>query len=504
MAYSDETRRYLAKASRVGVVAATVYALLYGMLHFFLMPSKYANGVSLPDLFIGQHNVFPEITVAVAGLLALVVCGILSLTMKARPDVVDQGWIIGGKAVLLAAPFGFVQSVFGMSHLLTAVSNQTKFLFSFAILAAVFVGYALGTRGISVNQSFLHTDRKAYTHRVLKNTAVVFGVMLVSVLIVIGRSWLTYGEAFSQQSIAMQVEFMALEPLRTATPVTLAMTLGYPLLSVAARWNEVSRRNLFGRGTILLGWVTFGAAMLDRGLSVAEMVITAGRITSDLFTEAYKKMAELQAMSQVISHVATVLGIWTLCLLLPALGRSKLALWGARGLLGVVVLRKLSLQILNVIGSIYQIKLQNNTGMGIIGGADFTATYFVARVESWTSFLFTVLSIAALVVLTIGLTHHLWVSKAFWAVPALAAASIAASLLVGMIWELIMRVADDPAVILVSVVSAVIAAILYLIRSLVGILTLSRATTSDVPPMPESSAVVEPPKMLLPNKRSIT
>lgn len=492
MTYSDETRRYLAKVSRVGIVGASLYALLYGMLHFFLMPSKYANGVSLPDLFIGQHNVFPEITVAVAGLWVLIVCGILSLTMKARPVVVDQGWIIGGKAVLLAAPFGFVQSVFGMSHLLTAVSNQTKFLFSFAILAAVFVGYALGTRGISVNQSFLHTDRKAYTHRVLKNTAVVFGVMLVSVLIVIGRSWLTYGEAFSQQSIAMQVEFMALEPLRTATPVTLAMTLGYPLLSVAARWNEVSRRNLFGKGTILLGWVTLGAMVLDRGLSVAEMVITAGRLTSDLFTEAYKKMDELQAMSQVISHVATVLGIWTLCLLLPALGRSKLALWGARGLLGVVVLRKLSLQILNVIGSIYQIKLQNNTGVGIIGGADFTVTYFVARVESWTSFLFTILSIAALVVLTIGLTRRFRVSKAFWCVPVLTVASIAASLVVSVIWELVMRETSTASNLSLSIAISVVTAVLGIVRSLVGIIALARTPADTVTPPPTPAEAPKP------------
>ena len=269
------------------------------------------------------------------------------------------------------------------------------------------------------------------------------------------------------------------------------MTLGYPLLSVAARWNEVSRRNLFGKGTILLGWVTLGAMVLDRGLSVAEMVITAGRLTSDLFTEAYKKMDELQAMSQVISHVATVLGIWTLCLLLPALGRSKLALWGARGLLGVVVLRKLSLQILNVIGSIYQIKLQNNTGMGIIGGADFTVTYFVARVESWTSFLFTILSIAALVVLTIGLTRRFRVSKAFWCVPALTAASIAASLVVSVIWELVMRETSTESVLSLSIAISVVTAVLGIVRSLMGIIALARTPADPIEP-PASAEAPKP------------
>ncbi len=504
MEYSDDTRRYLAKVSRIGIITAILYALIYGMLHFFLVPSKYADGFSLSDLFLGKHNVFPEITVTVVGLLALTVGGILSLMMKARPDVVDRGWIAGGKAVLLAAPFGYVQSLCGMTHLLTAVSSQTDFVFSFATLATVFVGYALGTRGISVNQPFLHVGRKAYTLRVLKNTAMVFGVMLVSILIMIGQSWLTYGEAFSQQSIAMRVGFFVLEPLHAAAPVALAVILIYPLLSIAARWNACSHGKLFGKGTILLGWVTLGVVALDHGLSVAEMVITAGRLTSDLFAEAYRKITDLQAMSQMLSPVATVLGIWTLCLLLPALGRSKPALWGARGLLGIVVLRKLSMWILEVMGSIYQLKAQSGSGVGIIGGGSMSLTVFTVLVQSWLSMIFTVLFVAALAVLTVGLTRHLRVSKVFWWVPVLTAATIAASLLVSVIWELILRIADDPAVILVSVMSTVIATILYLIRSLVGILVLSRATTDDVPPMPQSSAVVEPPKMLLPSKRSIT
>ena len=504
MAYSDETRRYLAKVSRVGIVWTIVYALLYGVLHFFLVPSKYADGFSLSDLFLGKHNVFPEITVTAVGLLALTVGGILSLMMKAHPDVVDQGWIVGGKAVLLAAPFGYIQSLGGMTHLLTAVSTQTDFVFSFATLATVFVGYALGTRRISVNQPFLHVGRKAYTLRVLKNTAMAFGVMLVSILLMIGQSWLTYGEAFSQQSMAMQMGFFVLEPLHAAAPVALAVILGYPLLSIAARWNACSHGKLFGKGTLLLGWVTLGAAALDHGLSVAGMVITAGRLTSDLFAEAYRKITDLQAMNQVISHVATILGIWTLCLLLPALGRSKPALWGARGLLGIVVLRKLSMWILEVMGSMYQLKAQSGSGVGTIGGGSMSLTVFTIRAQSWLSMIFTVLSIAALVVLTVGLTRHLRVSKAFWWVPVLTAATTAASLMVSVIRELILRIADDPAVILVSVVSTAIAAILYFIRSLVGILVLSRATTDDVPPVPRSSAVVEPPKMLLPNKRSIT
>lgn len=494
MEYSQETRRYLAKVSRIGMVAAMVYALIYGMLHFFLMPSKYADGFTLSDLFLGQQNVFPEITVTAVGLLVLTICGVLSLTAKARPDVVDQGWIVGGKAVLLAAPFGYVQSVFGMSHLLTAISGQTDFLFSFATLATVYVGYAMNAKGISVNQAFQNTHRKAYTLRVLKNTAVILGVMLVSLMIVIGRSGHTYGEAFSQQSIAMQVDFIVLEPVRAAAPVALAVILLYPLLSLAARWNTSSHGKLLGKGTILLGWVTLGVLALDHGLSVAEMVITAGRHTSELLAEAFRKITELQAMGQVISPVATVLGVWTLCLLLPALGRSKTALWGARGLLGVVALRMLSRQILVVIGSIDQLKRQHESGMGIIGGADYNLGVLTAQLQSWANFLFIVLSIAALVVLTVGLTRYLRVSKAFWAVPALTAATIVATLLVSVILELFMRSTNTSFALSVSLVNYALAAVLSLLRSVIGILALARTPAEEVPSSPAATEGKETPK----------
>jgi len=494
MEYSDETRRYLAKVSRIGIVAAILYALIYGMLHFFLTPSKYAYGFEFSKLFIGQHNVCPEITVLVTGVLALTVCGIVTMTTRNKPVVAEKAWIIGGKAVLLAAPFGYVQSVFGMSHLLTAVSGQTDFLFSFATLATVYVGYAMNAKGISVNQAFQSTHRKTYTLRVLKNTAVILGVMLVSLLIVIGRSRHTYGEAFSQQSIAMQVDFIVLEPVRAAAPVTLAVILLYPLLSLAARWNASSHGKLLGKGTILLGWVTLGVLALDHGLSVAEMVITAGRNTSELLAEAFRRITELQAMGQMISPVATVLGVWTLCLLLPALGRSKTSLWGARGLLGVVALRMLSRQLLEVIGSIDQLKRQHESGMGIIGGADYTTAVLTAKLESWANILFTVLSIAALVVLTVGLTRRCRVSKAFWVVPALTAASILTSLLVGVVWELFLRSTNTDSALTVSAVTTVITAVLTLLRSLIGVLTLTRAPAEEVPPPTASTEGEEPTK----------
>lgn len=501
MEHFDRNRCYLAKVSRIGIIVATLYALLCGLIHYFTICASIGQISPFRYLFGVGDSLIPETTVVAAGLLALAVCGILSAAERNNPATVEVGWIIGGRITLLSAPVGAVLSLFGTARILEiAVTNYTGFLFSFATLATVFVGYALGKRGISVNQTFLNTDKKTYTRRVLRNTAVVCGVMLVSVLLAIGRTWKNYGEMFGHVPVPTKLTNLVWAPLRASAPVALAVAVVYPLLSIVARLDEAPRKGRFGKGTILLGWVTLGVVVLDHALSVASMVITAGRLTSNLYMEAYEKITELQAMSQVTSPMATVLGIWTLCVLLPSLGRSKPALWGVRGLLGVVVLRKLSMWILDVIGSIYQLKAQSGSGVGIIGGGSMSLTVFTARVQSWLSMIFTVLFVAALVLLTIGLTRHLRVSKAFWAVPTLTAATIAASLLVSVIWELILRIADDPAVVLVSVMSTVIAAILYLIRSLVGILVLSRATTDDVPHMPESSEVVEPPKMLLPKK----
>lgn len=479
MEYSDDTRRYLAKVSRIGIVAAIVYALIYGMLHFFLMPSKYADGFTLSDLLLGRQNVFPEITVTAVGLLALAVCAVLSLTAKARPDVVDQGWIVGGKAVLLAAPFGFVQGVFGMSHLLTAISGQTDFLFSFATLATVYVGYAMNAKGISVNQAFQSTDRKTYTLRVLKNTAVILGVMLVSLLIVIGRSWHTYGEAFFQQSIAMQVDFMVLDPIRVAAPVALAVILLYPLLSLAARLDESPRKGRFGKGTILLGWVTLAISVWYQIMAVLIQTrildYTASSLMGDL-----QDLQAMQAMQKVVSVLGTLLGIWTLCRIMSRVRESKIALWGVRSVLGVIILRHLFTWIVGVIRSAIQLK--NQSGMGIIGGMDYSLTVLTAKLESWANLLFTVLSIAALAVLTVGLTRRCRVSKAFWAVPALTAASILTSLLVGVVWELFLRSTNTDSALTVSAVTTVITSVIIVARSLIGVLALTRTPAEEAPP----------------------
>ena len=127
--------------------------------------------------------------------------------------------------------------------------------------------------------------------------------------------------------------------------------------------------------------------------------------------------------------------------------------------------------------------------MGIIGGMDYSLTVLTAKLESWVNILFTILSIAALAMLTVGLTRRCRVSKAFWAVPALTAASILTSLLVGIIWELILRSTNTDSALTVSAVTTVITSVLTLLRSLIGVLTLTRAPAEEVPPT--ASTVVE-------------
>ena len=101
---------------------------------------------------------------------------------------------------------------------------------------------------------------------------------------------------------------------------------------------------------------------------------------------------------------------------------------------------------------------------------------------------------AALVLLTIGLTRRFRVSKAFWCVPVLTVASIAASLVVSVIWELVMRETSTESILSMSIAITVVTAVLGLARALVGILTLSRTPADTVTPPPTPAEAVEPPK----------
>ena len=491
MAYSDETRRYLAKVSRVGIVGAVLCALLHGAIRYMSLVVS-TSVYQFKYMFGVGNSLIPEATVALAGILSLVVCILLSFIMKNRPALSENAWIAAGRITLLSAPVGYIWSLGGTLIMArNALSVHMEFLYVLVILAAIFVGYALGIRGISVNESFLGADGRTYARRVLKNTAVVLGVMLAAVLLLIGRQWHLYGEALGLKTgLFTLVE----TPLRVTSPVVLAVTLVYPLLSLVSRWNTSFHGKLLGKGTMLLGWVALALTALSRTLSLSETVISAGRSTGSLLMDAYERVIKIQAVDRVISPLAACLGIWTLCLLLPRIKGHRLTLWGARLVLGVAILRRVTDWILELLEVIYRMTFENNTGIGIIGGADFTVTVFTARVESWTSFLFTVLSIAALVVLTIGLTRRFRVGKAFWCVPVLTVASFAASLVVSVICELVMRETSTESVLSMSIAITVVTAVLGLARSLVGILTLSRTPADTVTPPPTPAEAVEPPK----------
>lgn len=476
MEYSDETRRYLAKVSRIGIVAAIVYALIHGFLQFFPVfgPIKFRFHL----LTIGVYNVIPQLAVAGVGLAALLICGVLSLILRGKPTVAQTAWITAGKAVLLAAPVGYIRSQL-LRYVVSPV--QMDFLISFAILAAVFVGYARSMRP--------HDGLTGYTEgvrprRILRGTAIVGGIMLVSLAWLLLLQWKSSSSLMEDWTTARKLEYLLWMPLSTTLPVALAVTVGYPILSLAARWDDAPRKGRFGKGTLLLGWVTLGMNILCRAVAVLIdfrlLRYDAGDLMGGLMS-GLNGLQRLQDQLSVLSAAATVLGILTLCGILSRAKESKTVLWGARGLLGIIVVRKLFSWVLDVTVSIIQMKKQN-TGMGIIGGADYTTTVLTAKLESWANILFTVLSIAALVVLTVGLTRRCRVSKAFWAVPALTAAGILTSLLVGIVWELFLRSTNTDSALTVSAVTTVITSILTLLRSLIGVLTLTRAPAEEVPP----------------------
>lgn len=473
MKYSDDTRRYLAKMSRIGMVAAILYALIHGFLQLFPVygPIKFRFYL----LTIGVYNVVPELAVAGVGLAALLICGVLSLILRGKPAVAQAAWIMAGKAVLLAAPVGYIRS-----QLLRywSSSNQMDFLTSFAILAAVFVGYGWSMRP---RDGLTYPVGGVRPRRILRNTAIVGGIMLVSLTWLLLLQWKSNSSLMENWSTDMKLEYQLWAPLHATLPVALAVTVGYPLLSLAARWDEAPRKGRFGKGTILLCWVTLGVNFLCRGLSILIDLRLLHYDAGDLMGGLMGGLNSLQRLQDhwsALSTVATLLGIWTLCGILSRVRESKAALWGARGLLGIIVFRNLFSWILDATVSIIQMKQQSD-GVGIIGGADYTTTLLTAKVESWVNILYTLLSIAALVVLTVGLTRRCRVSKAFWAVPALTAASILTSLLVSIVWELVLRSTNADSALTVSVVNTVITSVITIARALVGVLALTRTPAEE-------------------------
>lgn len=483
MEYSRETHRYLAKVSRIGIIGAILYALIHGFLQVFL---TYGFKFRFYLLTAGAYNVIPELAVAGVGLAALLVCGILSLVLRGKPSVAQTAWIVAGKAVLLAAPVGYIRS-----QLLRywSSSNQMDFLTSFAILATVFVGYAWSMRphdGLTDNAEGVRP------RRILRGTAIVGGIMLISVLWLLLMQWDIY-RSWEHLSADQKLEYMLWVPLNATLPVALSVTVGYPLLSLAARWDEAPRKGRFGKGTILLGWVTVAISVWHQIMAVMIQTrildYTAGSLMGDL-----QDLQNMQAMQQIIATVGTLLGIWTLCGILSRVKESKAALWGARGLLGMIVLRNLFSWILDATVSIIQMKKQSS-GMGIIGGADYTLTVLTAKLESWANILFTILTIAALCILTVGLTRRCRVSKAFWAVPVLTAATVGVSLLVAIIWELFLRNTSlETLEVIRTVFLTVIPAALTVACSLMGVLTLARTPAEEIPSIPTASNTEEPPK----------
>ncbi|MBQ4113021.1 MAG: hypothetical protein IJD38_09520, partial [Clostridia bacterium] len=260
MEYSDETRRYLAKVSRIGIVTAILYALIHGFLQFFPVfgPIKFRFYL----LTIGVYNVIPQMAVAGVGLAALLICGVLSLILRGKPAVAQTAWIVAGKAVLLAAPVGYIRSQL-LRYVVSPV--QMDFLISFAILAAVFAGYARSRRP---HDGLTDHTGGVRPRRILRGTAIVGGIMLVSLAWLLLLGWKSYSSLIENCSTNMKLEYLLWMPLSTTLPAALTVTVGYPILSLAARWDEAPSKGRFGKGTILLGWAALGMNVLCRAVAV--------------------------------------------------------------------------------------------------------------------------------------------------------------------------------------------------------------------------------------------
>ena len=345
MQHHDETRRYLARVSRVGIIAAILYALIYGTARFFSLKVLYGGLTTFRVLLVGDWNLFTEVTVAAVGILALIACGVLSLVGRGKPALTETAWILAGKITLLAAPVGYIQSLYGVRwNGSRDYDFGEEFLFSFAVFAVIFVGYALGTRGISVNQGFLHKPKKAYAIRVLGNTAILFGVMLAADLLLVGRIWKDYGAFFGNMSAATKMTNLVLEPLQWTLPVVLVVVLSYPLLSLVARWNEAPKSRLLGKGSTGFMWVTLAMAGVSAVVSLTYQIelihYTAGTMAS---------VEKLSGWQNWMTMLSTLLSLWALCLLLSYCRRSRPAMWGVRCMLALSAFRRLMALILDIV-----------------------------------------------------------------------------------------------------------------------------------------------------------
>jgi hypothetical protein len=465
------------------MVAAILFALLYAAITIIPV---YGFKFRFYLLTAGPYNVIPELAVAGVGLAALLICGVLSLTLRGKPAVAQTAWIVAGKTVLLAAPVGYIRS-----QLLRywSSSNQMDFLTSFAILAAVFVGYAWSMRP---RDGLADPVVGVRPRRILRGTAIVGGIMLASLTWLLVLQWKSNSSLMENWTTARKLEYLLWMPLHATLPVVLSVTVGYPLLSLAARLDESPRKGRFGKGTILLGWVTLGMSVLCSAVSVLINYRLLNYNASDLMGD-FGGVQKLYTWQSVLSTATALLGIWTLCGILSRVRESKTALWGARGVLGVVVLRYLSAWIVDAVVLIMQMN-KESSGMGIIGGADMSVTLLSAKVNSWLNPILALLSVIALCILTVGLVRNGRVSKAFWAVPALSAASIVASLLVSIVWELFLRSTNTDSALTLHVMIAVTTSVITVARSIIGVLALARTPAEEVPPPPTATEGEEPPK----------
>lgn len=476
MQHSDENRRYLAKVSRAGIIAATVYALIYGLVSYRILRMSYGEIVTFRYALTCVNNILPELMVVAVGLLGLTVCGILSLAMKKSPDLAERGWIMGGRITLLAMPVGYIQSLCGLNP--TVTSNTTDLPISFAVLTAVFVGYALGLRGLSVNQHFLHTDKKTYTLRVLRNTAILCGVMLGSVLLLMLRTWVHYRGLFAGASAAQQLHVYVIQPLVNALPVLPTVPLGSLFLSLVARLDKAPAKRLMGKGSILTVWMALAAMTVSQILSISWQVIML-HYTASMIQSAER----IQTLQMWASFVATLLSVLALCRVLAYTKDSKLVLWGMRSVLVIVALRYLMASGLRAA----QLALLNSGGMDLY--------VKIAQAESWVAMILTALSAVALCVMAVGLIRQCRVGKGFWAVPALTLASLAATLIVSLIWTSLsqnMRLETAEWIRIIALTA--IPAVISLIRNAVGIIALLRAPAGGTTATDCATPAEEAPK----------
>lgn len=336
--YDERINTECGKIYQRGILFATVVALIYGILHYFLLNDIVSDFYTLRRFSNFYAFLLPEATVFVTGCVILLLGALLYGRARDEREICEKHhfYLTAGKVFLVAAFIGYDLAIpFSTRQWSNDVPlNYLPRLYE--CLGLIYLYYAFKKRDIFFNYTFIHESKGTYYKRVFLNLAKLAWWLFPGFF---GGAMIDLG---MHQSI---LNFWAILIAYILSVLTLGLEYLFISWTEKLSYDEKEHRGLH-MGTFIQFIFLLGNTLIAFGFTALVFAVSDESLLGGLLIHQGYHLGEILAVLTTLrghfAHECSVLTAMVLCKFMCQIRNCRV---GRRAIGGIVILTSVSLLI---------------------------------------------------------------------------------------------------------------------------------------------------------------